>query len=182
MKTLDKIARAHREIGETRKTLTHQATTAVIQKRPGAIVIEDLNVKGMSAKGGAHKRGLNRNLADANLGEIHRQLTYKAEWNGIDIIEAPRYFPSSKTCHECGAVNKDLTLNDRTWTCGVCGAVLDRDLNAALNLRDLALDKNTDMSSCPPVLLSCGLPLSTRLKLVSPEALIPDGISVSKRA
>jgi|GEM_PF-429441 len=145
LKTKDKIMKLHKRIADARSSIQHQATTDIIKKDASVIVIEDLNVKGMMSAGGRRKRGLNRNLADAAMGEIHRQLKYKAEWNGIDILEAPRFFPSSKTCNACGFVNDVLTLQERNWTCESCGSVNERDFNASLNLRDLA-DKSTGMS------------------------------------
>jgi len=68
------------------------------------------------------------------MGELSRQLLYKARWHGVDVRVADRYFPSSKTCSGCGVVRNDLNLATRTYSCGTCGLVLDRDLNAAINL------------------------------------------------
>ena len=78
-------------------------------------------------------------LSDASVSEFLRQLTYKASWAGIEVFKADRFFPSSKTCSSCGQVKKDLTLNDRVFECDSCGFKLDRDLNAAINLKNLAL-------------------------------------------
>jgi putative transposase len=96
-------------------------------------VIETLNVKGM-----LKNRKLARALSDASLSEFHRQIRYKAEWMGVEIVEAPRFYPSSKTCSGCGNVKQDLTLSDRTYKCGSSDLEIDRDLNAAINLIDLA--------------------------------------------
>ena len=68
------------------------------------------------------------------MGKMLRELEYKCDWYGRDFVKVDRFFPSSKTCHECGHVNESLTLSQRSWTCPECGARLDRDLNAALNI------------------------------------------------
>jgi putative transposase len=91
----------------------------------------------MRAKGGARKRGLNRVLADAALAEIRRMLSYKTQWYGSQLGEAGRFFPSSKTCSGCGRRKPNLTLAERVFECGGCGVVIDRDLNAAINLARL---------------------------------------------
>ena len=95
--------------------------------------MEDLNVIGMMK---------NRHLAKAvqqqNFGEFYRQMQYKCEWGNIAFITANRFYPSSKTCSHCGAIKKDLRLSDRTYVCTDCGMVMDRDLNAAVNLAALA--------------------------------------------
>jgi putative transposase len=91
-------------------------------------VVEDLNVKGMLAND-----KLARHIADAGWGELRRQLAYKAQQGGVTLAVVDRFFPSSKTCSECGAVNDKLTLADRRWTC-VCGTERDRDVNAARSL------------------------------------------------
>ena len=69
-------------------------------------------------------------------------LTYKAEWNDKEIIHIDRFFPSSKTCHKCGHINNSLTLKDRTWTCPDCGEILNRDVNAAINILNEGYRKN----------------------------------------
>jgi putative transposase len=79
-------------------------------------------------------RKLARVVSDAAFGEFRRQLEYKAAWYGIELAVADRWFPSSKTCSRCAAVNPDLTLSDRVYSCDGCGLVLDRDVNAAINL------------------------------------------------
>jgi putative transposase len=93
------------------------------------LVVEDLNVAGMS-----QFRTLARAVSDAGMGELGRQLTYKASWYGLELIEADRWYASSKTCHHCQSVNAGLTLDDRNWTCGACDTIHDRDVNAAINL------------------------------------------------
>ena len=84
---------------------------------------------------GNHK--LARSIADIGMGEIRRQLTYKAARYGTTLYIADRWYPSSKTCSDCGWKKTDLTLRDRTWVCEDCGGMHDRDVNAALNLKNL---------------------------------------------
>lgn len=152
-KTKRKIAKLDRKIAESRKHAQHNVSRAVTYgKRPSVIVLEDLNVKGMMAKakpkeredgegyapnGRAAKNGLSKSLADVGLGELRRQIEYKASWIGIDVLVADRFYPSSRTCSGCGAVDSDLRLSDRTYRCDHCGLVIDRDLNAAVNLAAL---------------------------------------------
>lgn len=88
----------------------------------------------MLRSGGARKRGLNRALADASLAQIRRMLAYKTAWYGSTMVGADRWYPSSKTCSGCGTVKAKLSLAERIYRCESCGAVLDRDLNAAVNL------------------------------------------------
>jgi putative transposase len=133
-KTKAKIAELHRKIADTRKHTLHNISRHVTAKtKPSVVVVEDLNVKGMMAN---HK--LAKAVADSSMGELRRQIEYKADWNGVQVVTADRWFPSSKTCSVCGCINAELTLSDRVWTCESCGTVLDRDLNAAKNLARLA--------------------------------------------
>ena len=106
------------------------------------IVVEDLNVQSMMTRGGAYKRGLNRAIAHASFADLRRRITYKMRWNGGKVIVADRWFPSSKTCSECGEVKSKLSLSEREYVCHRCGIVVDRDLNAATNLAKLAAPKS----------------------------------------
>ncbi|NTU79851.1 MAG: transposase [Chloroflexales bacterium] len=90
------------------------------------------------AVSGLAKTKLGKSVFDAGWGELRFQLTYKAQWAGKHLVVVGRFFPSTRLCPACGAVNGDLTLADRTWTCN-CGAIHDRDLNAACNIRDQGL-------------------------------------------
>lgn len=107
----------------------HRITSDLIKINPERIVIEDLNVKGMMSN---HK--LARSIQSSKFYEIRRQLMYKCENNNIKLIVADRFYPSSKTCSSCGNIKDDLKLKDRVYRCPQCGAVIDRDLNAAINL------------------------------------------------
>jgi putative transposase len=119
-------------MADIRSDETHKLTTMLTQNY-GIIGIEDLNVRGMMSN---HK--LARSVADMSFFEFRRQLEYKAETNGVKIVVADRWFPSSKTCSSCGAVKSELSLSERTYHCE-CGFVCDRDVNAAINLRNHAV-------------------------------------------
>ena len=137
------LARAHRRVADLRKDCLHKLTTR-LAKSHGSVVVEDLNVHGMtrSARGSVEepgrnvraKAGLNRALLDAGFGELRRQLAYKCPGYGSRLVLADRFFASSKRCSGCGAVRVRLRLSERAYRCSDCGLVLDRDLNAALNL------------------------------------------------
>ena len=123
-----RLAKTHRKVANTRRHLVHQASKTIVD-RCQVLVIEDLNVAGM-----VKNRHLASSISDAAMGELSRQLLYKARWHGVEVRVADRWFPSSKTCSCCGVVRNDLDLSTRTCSCGVCGLVIDRDLNAAINL------------------------------------------------
>ncbi|MEG4966442.1 RNA-guided endonuclease TnpB family protein [Microcoleus sp. B6-A1] len=123
-----KIARLHRKIANIRKDTLHKLTT-LLAKNHGVIVIEDLNVSGMMAN---HK--LAGSVADLGFFEFRRQLTYKCELYGSKLVIADRWFPSSQTCSKCGTKKETLSLSERVFECSHCGLVIDRDLNAAINL------------------------------------------------
>lgn len=136
-KTQKRLAKLHAHNANSRRDLLHKTTTKIAREN-GVIVVETLNVRGMSAGGGRRKRAFNRALADAALAELRRMLTYKAEWYGSNLVLADRWYPSSKTCSGCGAVKAKLTLDERVFECCHCGTRIDRDLNAAVNLARLA--------------------------------------------
>lgn len=92
----------------------------------------------MMTRGGVYKRGLNHAIARASFADLRRRITYKTQWNGGTTVVADRWFPSSKTCSECGEVKSKLSLSEREYVCHRCGIVVDRDLNAATNLAKLA--------------------------------------------
>ena len=123
-----RLAKTHRKAANTRRHLVHQASGALVD-RCQILVIEDLNVAGM-----LRNRHLARSISDAAMGELSRQLLYKARWHGVEVRVADRFFPSSKTCSGCGEVRSDLDLSTRTYSCEICDLVIDRDLNAAINL------------------------------------------------
>jgi len=123
-----KVAKLHEKVANQRSDAIHKATTDAV-RHSRAIVVEDLNVKGM-----VKNHHLAKAVSDASMSEIIRQLEYKCGWYGRDFTKVDRWFPSSKTCGCCGEVFDDLTLDMREWTCPSCGAHHDRDLNAARNI------------------------------------------------
>jgi putative transposase len=125
------VARTHQRIADRRADFLHKLSTDLIRKHDG-ICIEDLSLAGLA------RTKLAVGFADASLGEFGRQLSYKAEWNRKHLAVIGRFFPSSRLCRVCGAINETLALADRQWVCD-CGAVHDRDLNAAVNIRDEGL-------------------------------------------
>ncbi|NEO55141.1 MAG: IS200/IS605 family element transposase accessory protein TnpB, partial [Okeania sp. SIO3B5] len=120
-----KVARIHAKIKDSRLDYTHKLTTQLIRENQ-TVVVEDLAVKNMVKN---HK--LARAISDANWSELVRQLEYKAEWYGRQLIKIDRYFPSSKRCSNCGHVVEKLPLNIREWDCPECAAHHDRDINAS---------------------------------------------------
>jgi putative transposase len=122
------VARIQARIADTRRDHTHKLTTQLIRENH-RIVVEDLAVKNMVKN---HK--LARAISDANWGELVRQLTYKAEWYGRDLIKIDRWFPSSKRCSSCGHITEKMPLNVREWDCPQCGTHHDRDINASINI------------------------------------------------
>ena len=124
-----RIDRLHRRTTGLRKNAQHQMTSQLVNKFRN-LVVEDLNVSGMM-QGNAPKA-----QADAGMAEINRQLTYKGQWNHCNIILAPRFYPSSKTCSVCQEVHVKLK-RERFWQCPGCAAVHERNINAAVNLRNL---------------------------------------------
>jgi putative transposase len=124
--------RAIARVADQRKDGIHKLTTDLASTY-GTVVVEDLHVAGM-----VRNRRLARHVADASFGEIRRQLTYKTAWHGGTLIVADRWFASSKTCSGCGTAKTKLALSERTYCCTACGLVLDRDVNAAVNLARLA--------------------------------------------
>lgn len=137
-KTRAKIARLHYRITCLRQNAIHQATSRIVAKtkpdleRPALVVMEDLNVAGMMQNG-----KLAQAVADVGMGEFARQMAYKCAWNGTKLVQADRWFPSSKQCSRCGQLKTALALTERVFRCEACGLEIDRDYNAALNLFQL---------------------------------------------
>lgn len=122
-----RVARCHAAVRNQRSYAMHQITTRLVREFD-VIAIEDLNVRGMLAN-----KKLARHVSDAAFREFRRQLEYKCQWYGRQLVVADRWFPSSKTCSVCGAIQESMPLSVRHWTCG-CGAAHDRDVNAAQNI------------------------------------------------
>jgi putative transposase len=134
--TQARINRIDAHAAAVRRDVLHKATTRLAQQHR-VITVGTLNASGMRSNGGRRKKGLNRALADAALAEVRRMLAYKTTWYGSALVQAGRYYPSSKTCSGCGRRKPNLTLADRTYVCDHCGLLIDRDLNAAINLARL---------------------------------------------
>jgi len=128
-----KLARLHERITHRRREGLHQLTTS-LTRRFHTIGIEDLNVKGI-----LRNRKLARAIVDMGFHEFRRQLMYKAAQRGGQVILVDRWYPSSKMCSDCGHVLEALTLAQRNWTCPDCGAAHNRDVNAAVNLMNMAV-------------------------------------------
>ena len=139
-----RLGKEQHHVANIRRDLTQKLTT-ILTTTYEAIAIEDLNVKGMQ-----HSR-LAKSVSDMAFGELRRQIEYKAAMNGVRLEVADRFYASSKTCSCCGTKRDDLTLRDRTYVCPHCGAVIDRDLNAAQNLLSLITNKvGTDYPELTP--------------------------------
>ena len=119
----------YRKINNIRTNYIHQVTTEIVKNKPSRIVLEDLNIKRMMKN-----KHLSKSVSNSKLYEFRRQIEYKAELYGIEVVIADRFYPSSKTCHKCGNIKKDLKLSDRTYRCGECSLEIDRDVNASINL------------------------------------------------
>lgn len=123
------LRKLHVRITNIRTNYIHQTTHKLISLLPCKVVMEDLNVQGMMKN-----RHLSKAIQEQCFFEFIRQMKYKCEWNGIEFVQVNRFYPSSKTCSCCGSIKHDLKLSDRTYHCDSCGAVIDRDYNAAINL------------------------------------------------
>ena len=141
-KSAMRLARLHRRVRNVRTDFIHKVTTRLCRENQ-TVVVEDLSVRNMMGN-----RSLARRIADQGWGEFRRQLDYKTKWYGSRLVVAPRFYPSSKTCSACGQVKVRLTLAERTFTCDVCGLEIDRDLNAARNLRQLSTGSSPGRNAC----------------------------------
>ncbi len=123
------LLKLNHRLTNIRHNYLHQTTTAIINRKPRFIVLEDLNVKGMMKN-----QHLSKAIAEQCFYEFYRQIEYKSSWNNITFIIADRFYASSKRCSCCGTVKKDLKLSDRIYKCKNCNIVMDRDKNASINL------------------------------------------------
>jgi putative transposase len=140
-KAVRRLDRAHYRVACRRADAAHKLTTALVGKA-SVLGIEQLQVSGLLAN-----HHLARALSDAGLSAIHRQLRYKAASAGVQVVAVDRFYPSSQIHHTCGYRHRDLTLAERTWRCPHCGGLVDRDVNAAKNLRDEALRQSGVLGS-----------------------------------
>ena len=125
-----KVQKLHHKMDNIRTDYINKTIAEIVKTKPSYITIEDLNVKGMMKN-----RCLSKAVASQKFYEFRTRLKAKCDENGIELRVADRFYPSSKTCHHCGSIRKNLKLSDRIYRCE-CGYVADRDLNAALNLKD----------------------------------------------
>lgn len=129
IKSEKKLIKLNHRLTNIRTNYIQQITTEIIKREPSFVVMEDLNVKGMMKN-----RHLAKAVQEQKLAEFYRIMQYKCTWNGILFITADRFYASSKICSVCGNKKLDLKLSDRTYKCEHCGAIMDRDYNASVNL------------------------------------------------
>jgi len=152
------LQRLHEQIASIRKDVTHNLTARLVRDFRW-IGIEDLNVKGMAAN-----HCIAKSVMDAAMAEVGRQILYKAPLAGSNVVQADRWYPSSKTCSDCGAIFAGLKLGVESWVCQSCGSVHDRDDNASINLRNIALaqrDRALSLGSS-----GCSFGVATKLLFV----------------
>ena len=140
-KTRIKLAKLNQKIRNKKLHYLHQVSNQLVSENQ-IICMEDLNIKGMM-----RNHNLAESISEMNFGEFKNLLTYKCLQYGRQLVFIDRFYPSSKTCHYCGYVNKSLKLSDRQWVCPECNSVIDRDLNAAMNIKDEGLRKIIGWSS-----------------------------------
>lgn len=135
-----KVARCHLRTKNIRQDWLHKLTTDIVRNNQ-TIGIEDLNVKGM-----VRNKHLAKSIADASFGEFRRQIEYKSQLYGREVVVVPRFYPSSKLCNGCGTKTKSMPLSVREWKCEKCGVYHHRDTNAAINIRKYAA--SSAVSAC----------------------------------
>ena len=143
-----KVARLHAKITDSRRDFLHKLSTRLINENQ-VIAVESLSVKNMQ-----RNRCLSKSIADAGWSEFVRQLEYKARWYGRELIGIDRWYPSSKRCSDCGHVVKAMPLSVREWACPECGAIHDRDINAARNILAAGLAVLANGENVSPVCIS----------------------------
>lgn len=130
IKKLEKqIKLVHRRLNNIRDNHIHQHTAKIIKENPNKIVMEDLNIKGM-----IKNKHLAKAIQEQKMYDFKRIMEYKCKFNNIEFVQVSRFYPSSKTCSNCGSIKKDLKLKDRVYKCDNCGIEIDRDFNASVNL------------------------------------------------
>lgn len=129
MRAEEKARKLYQRITDIRNNYIHQTTHSLVSRLPYRVVMEDLNVKGMMKN-----KHLAKAIGEQCFAEVISQMQYKCEDRGIEFVQADRFYPSSKTCSKCGCVKHNLKLSERTFVCEECGAMIDRDYNAAINL------------------------------------------------
>ena len=145
------ISLLHEHIKNQRQDYLHKISKYLVDNYD-TICMENLNVSGMVKN---HK--LARAISDMGWGEFKSMVEYKCDWYGKNLSIIGRFDPSSKTCNVCGSINKDLTLNDREWTCKKCGSIHDRDINAAMNIRNFGLRNQPSVTQSEWLHCACGV-------------------------
>jgi putative transposase len=145
-KAVRQLARAHLRVANVRKDALHQVTSR-LAKTKSAVVLEDLNVSGM-----VQNHHLAQAIADVGFYEFRRQMLYKGQWYGCQVILAAPFYPSSKRCSRCGHIQAKLDLGTRVYICEHCGLIIDRDLNAARNLEQLATGSSLESYACREII------------------------------
>ena len=161
-----KAALLHEKIKNQRKDYIHKFTSKLVHdNQVDTICLEDLNVKGM-----IKNRRLAKSISDTIFSEIKRQLEYKCLWNSKNLLYVDRFYPSSKTCSNCGYIKEDLTLNDRDWSCPICGVKHNRDFNASVNIKREALKNYFSRQGMPVELVeSSSVEEATKRELSYPK-------------
>jgi len=137
VRTKNKLSKIHEKTAFQRKDFLHKESSRLVRENQ-SIAIEDLHIKGMMKN-----RKLAKAISDVGWGMFATMLEYKCDWYGVNLLKIGRYDPPSKTCSNCGDVNHELALKDREWSCKRCNVLHDRDINAAINIKNFALKNNT---------------------------------------
>lgn len=177
-----RLAKIYKKINDRKQYYLHAVSNSLIDENQ-VICMEDLNVKGM-----VRNHNLAESICEMNFGEFRRMLEYKADWYNRRIVFVDRFYPSSKTCHNCGYINKELKLSDRQWVCPVCGEVVERDYNAALNILDEGLrimEESINVGCSTPELTLADYPTTERWQhrdaLTVDDRLSNEGLKSSGR-
>ena len=157
-----RLKKIYRHIRDTRTDFNHKVSTA-IAKHYGTVVIEDLNIRGM-----AQNHHIAKSIIDQGWYQFGKMLEYKLGWRNAELIKIGRFDPSSKLCSNCGNIKHDLKLSDRVYQCDVCGLSMDRDLNAAINIRNIGLIK-----------IGQGMPEFTPVESATTAELLKGGLRVA---
>ena len=131
-----KVNLIYKKLNNIRQNYLHQVTTEIVKTKPSRVVMENLNVSGMMKN-----KHLSKAVQEQKWYEFRRMMEYKCDRYGVEIVFVDRFYPSSKTCSCCGHIKHDLKLKDRKYVCSECGLVIDRDLNASINLANYNLRK-----------------------------------------
>ena len=141
-KAIRQLAKAHLRVANVRKNTLHQITS-LLARTKSAVVLEDLNVSGMMKN-----HHLAQAIADVGFYEFRRQMLYKGQWYGCQVILADPFYPSSKHCSQCGHTKVEMGLSERVYICDHCGLMIDRDLNAAINLEQVTTGSSPERYAC----------------------------------